>query len=102
MLTLALNSGCAYIQARRAASIAVDSLSCALRMCLYIEHVFGWLHTQNIHATFELQGLFDNELGLLGKVCHQALHGGGIDILLNNHLYFLCDRLDLNYGKRRY
>lgn len=57
---------------------------------------FGWLHTQNIHATFELQGLFDDVLRLLGDVSHQALHGGGIDILLNNHLYLLCDSLDLS------
>lgn len=53
------------------------------------------LHTQNIHATFELQGLFDDILWLLGNVSHQTLHHSGIDIL-NNHFYLLCDCLDLN------
>lgn len=58
--------------------------------------VFSWLHTQNIHATFELQRLFDDKLRLLGNVSHQTLYGGGgIDLLLNNHLYLLCDCLDL-------
>lgn len=53
------------------------------------------LHTQNIHATFELQGLFDDVLRLLGNVSHQTLHRCGIDIL-NDHLYLLCNCLDLN------
>ncbi len=58
--------------------------------------MYDWLHTQNVHATFELQGLFDDELRLLGHVRHQALHSGGVNILFNNHLYLLCDRLDLH------
>lgn len=58
-------------------------------------NVVGRLRTQDIHATFELQGLFDDVLRLLGNVSHQALHGGGIDILRNNHLNLLCDSLDL-------
>lgn len=53
------------------------------------------LHTQNIHATFELKWLFDDELWLLGNVSHQALHSGDINFLLHNHLNFLCDCLDL-------
>lgn len=53
------------------------------------------LHTQNIHSTFELQGLFDDILRLLGNVSHQTLHRSGIDIL-NDHLYLLCDCLDLD------
>lgn len=53
------------------------------------------LHTQHIHATFKLQGLFNDVLRLLGNVSHQALHRSGVDIL-NDHLYFLCDCLDLS------
>lgn len=56
---------------------------------------FELLHTQNIHPAFELQGLFNDELRLLGNVSHQALHRSGVDIL-TDHLYLLCDRLDLS------
>lgn len=52
-------------------------------------------HTQNIHATFVLQGLFDDDLRLLGDVGQQPLHGGGIELLHHGHLRLLCDRLDL-------
>lgn len=53
------------------------------------------LHTQDIHATFELQGLFNDILRLLGNVSHQALHRSGVDIL-NDHLHLLCYCLDLS------
>lgn len=82
------------MQPHRASSMAVDSFMFSFNFS-HIVSVFGWLHTQNIHATFELQGLFDDVLRLLGNVSHQALHRGGIDIL-DNHLYLLCDCLDLS------
>lgn len=55
--------------------------------------------TQNIHATFELQGLFDNILRLLGNISQQTLHCGGIDVFRNNNLYLLCHCLDLKEEK---
>lgn len=64
--------------------------------------VLVWLHTQDVHATFELQGLFDDELRLLGDVSQQAIRSGGIEFLLNNHLYLLCDCLDLSSRRKRY
>lgn len=64
--------------------------------------VLVWLHTQDVHATFELQGLFDGELRLLGNISQQAVRSGGIELLLNNHLYLLCDCLDLSSRGKRY
>lgn len=52
-------------------------------------------HTQNIHATFVDQGLFNDELRLLGYVSHQALHDSCIDVLFNSHFHLLSDSLDL-------
>lgn len=52
------------------------------------------LHTQDIHATLELEGLLDNELRFLGDVSHQPL-SSGIDIL-HSHLHLFSDCLDLN------
>lgn len=56
-------------------------------------------HTQDIHATFKLQGLFDDELRLLGDVCHKPFHGCSIDVLFDNHLHFLRYRLDLKISR---
>lgn len=58
------------------------------------------LRTQNIHATFELQRLFDDVLRLLGNVSNQAIHScGGVDIL-DHHLNLLGDCLDLSLKER--
>lgn len=77
--------------------MAVETQSCLTVIHRYCEGGVSWKksHTQNIHATFILQRLLDDVLRLLGNVSHQSIHGGGIDTLLNNHLYFLCDCLDL-------
>lgn len=63
--------------------------------------VLVWLHTQDVHATFELQGLFDGELRRLGNVSQQAIRSGRIEFLLNNHLYLLCDCLDLSSRRKQ-
>lgn len=59
-------------------------------------------HTQNIHATFELQGLFNYELRLLGNVRHQALHCSRVEVLFNNHLHLLRNSLDLRWRVKGY
>lgn len=59
-------------------------------------------HTQNIHATLKLKWLFDDELRLLGNVSNQALHRCDINFLLNSHLNFLCDCLDLKEQNKTY
>lgn len=71
--------------------LALSSSTAEYCVCV----VSVWLPTQNIHATFELQGLLNDILRLLGNISHQALHGGGVDIL-DNHLYLFGDCLDLN------
>lgn len=70
----------------------------ALLFCL-IFSVICQLHTQDIHATLELERFLDNELRFLGDVSHHRL-GGGIDIL-HNHLHLFSDCLDLNTIRNR-
>lgn len=71
-----------------------------MRPLLFSLSVFDCLRTQNIHATFELQGLFDDVLRLLGNVSNQAVHSGGVDIL-DHHLNLLCDCLDLSLKEKQ-
>lgn len=58
------------------------------------------MHTQNIHATLELERLFDNVLRLVGNVNQKASHAsGGVDFFLN-YLHLLGDCLDLKRKKK--